>query len=615
MQWRDDLGNKLTDDFVGLIMIVAALLAIFMVVTFDTLDNYNSRASTIDKSARTIVRLLTNMPMERFIKNDVYSNSVLELLSRNEHNADLAYVAKVNLSGESLASVTVKNIIIPDMVIGSWPKQGVSKYVAEQGSNKYIEYRAPIMSGKELVGYERVGYDKPKIELQFSDVSFYAKMALPVFLLVPVFYLMFRRETRSLRQVSSQILSFMDVQSVKLDTDSDNKDIIANLRQFVLTVGKQMDALKNEQAQAQESTLILGYQKKRIESVLQSFPDAVVVMDENGAITYENGRLQAVMGLQPEGIIGLMPNEWCTDEQVINLLSSYHSNITSSKRVEVLEFTPEAIPNKTISVSAYPLFSPTGLNTVLGTLVLFHDITKKVLLTSKHEDFINHVSHEMKSPLNVIQMCAETLLDNNDDDKVERTQSLNMIMDEAERLNMLVSTLLNISKIESGHLTLNKQRVRLGDLIKDTFEDMVSTAEINQVNFKLGLPSTIGAVSIDKDLVRIALRNLLTNALKYSDIGGNVTLQVDDDSDKYVLSVIDDGIGIAEKDLLHVFDKFYRADSDKVRQRNGHGLGLSLSKNIIEMHQGRILVESILGQGTTFRIMLPKQAVFINEMG
>ncbi|MDO7597652.1 MAG: ATP-binding protein [Pseudomonadota bacterium] len=609
------MGNKLTDDFVGLIMIVAALLAIFMVVTFDTLDNYNSRASTIDKSARTIVRLLTNMPMERFIKNDVYSNSVLELLSRNEHNADLAYVAKVNLSGESLASVTVKNIIIPDMVIGSWPKQGVSKYVAEQGSNKYIEYRAPIMSGKELVGYERVGYDKPKIELQFSDVSFYAKMALPVFLLVPVFYLMFRRETRSLRQVSSQILSFMDVQSVKLDTDSDNKDIIANLRQFVLTVGKQMDALKNEQAQAQESTLILGYQKKRIESVLQSFPDAVVVMDENGAITYENGRLQAVMGLQPEGIIGLMPNEWCTDEQVINLLSSYHSNITSSKRVEVLEFTPEAIPNKTISVSAYPLFSPTGLNTVLGTLVLFHDITKKVLLTSKHEDFINHVSHEMKSPLNVIQMCAETLLDNNDDDKVERTQSLNMIMDEAERLNMLVSTLLNISKIESGHLTLNKQRVRLGDLIKDTFEDMVSTAEINQVNFKLGLPSTIGAVSIDKDLVRIALRNLLTNALKYSDIGGNVTLQVDDDSDKYVLSVIDDGIGIAEKDLLHVFDKFYRADSDKVRQRNGHGLGLSLSKNIIEMHQGRILVESILGQGTTFRIMLPKQAVFINEMG
>jgi len=110
------------------------------------------------------------------------------------------------------------------------------------------------------------------------------------------------------------------------------------------------------------------------------------------------------------------------------------------------------------------------------------------------------------------------------------------------------------------------------------------------------------------------LSNMLTNAIKYNKPNGNVTLEVEETDEQYTLRVIDDGVGISSIDLPHVFEKFYRSDNDKIRQRSGHGLGLALSKDIVELHHGRVNVESLEGEGATFTLTLSKQNTFHNEV-
>ena len=284
------------------------------------------------------------------------------------------------------------------------------------------------------------------------------------------------------------------------------------------------------------------------------------------------------------------------------------------QRSETIQFIPKELPEKTISMSAYPLRTLGKSVANMGTLIILRDKTQELLSSKEQEDFINHVSHELKSPLNIIQLYAETLLDDVDNDKNSRIESLNTIVDEVERLTLLISNLLNVSKIESGNIKLNKQHVKLADFIEDTFDKVSRAGKSSTLNFHFKADSTLGSIQMDKELMRIALSNLLTNAIKYNRPDGNVTLQVEEKNEQYILSVIDDGVGISAADLPNVFEKFYRSESDIIQQRSGHGLGLALSKDIVELHHGEITVQSEIGEGTTFSIILNKHSFFHNEV-
>lgn len=604
--------KRLTSEGVGLTMICVTLIAILVIVGSSTFKSYNERVEIIKQEGSSLARLLSKIPLEQFLQTSD-SIGVLQLLTHNKHSSDFSYAAVVNLLGEPISSVVAKQALIPDVPLTAKPNLWVTEHTIEQPPLTYIEFRAPILDQKELSGYIRLGYLKPKVQIQFADISSYAQVALPIFLLVPIFYVLFRRETQALKEASAEIKSFMNTQHLKLESDDDKQDIINNLRQFMTTVGHRMDDITNQQTRAQELTLLLGYKNKRIESALQSMSDAVVVIDEHGLVSYANTRLDKLIGVSAEDVCDKIWHDWIDDPQVRNLLYKYHSNKTSH-RTETITYVPDGRPENFIAVTASPLFSPTEGNTVLGTLIVFHDKTNEVLAAQVSDDFLNHVAHEMKSPLNVIKMYAETLLDDMGDDKKTRVESLNVVMDEIERMTLLISNLLNISKIESGSINLDKQRVKLNEFVQDVFDTLARAGKEKQINFELKMPRTLGAVNIDKELMRIALSNLLSNAIKYNDANGHVTLQVNEDDEQYEIIVTDDGVGISEHDLQYVFEKFYRSDSDEIRERNGHGLGLSLTKNIVDFHQGNVSAVSILGQGTTFTITLSKQAVFHDEV-
>jgi len=234
---------------------------------------------------------------------------------------------------------------------------------------------------------------------------------------------------------------------------------------------------------------------------------------------------------------------------------------------------------------------------------VLRDVTREYLARQAGNDFVAHVSHELKSPLNVIGMYAEMLADS--DDESMRVESLNVIQDEIERMNALVGNLLNVSKLETGSMSPERNRVRLDDMLRDAYEQALPRAEGKQLRVLLDLPRELEAVAIDKDLFRIALNNLLTNAIKYNRPGGSVTLAARNEDNEIVISVRDTGIGIAPEAQDRIFEKFYRvSEAGAATQRGGHGLGLYLAAQIVELHHGRLVVESEPGVGSTFSVHL-----------
>jgi signal transduction histidine kinase len=218
----------------------------------------------------------------------------------------------------------------------------------------------------------------------------------------------------------------------------------------------------------------------------------------------------------------------------------------------------------------------------------------------------------LKSPLNVLRLYSETLLDGKLDAEA-RIEAVNVIKDESERMASLINNLLNIARIESGSVALDRQRTRLRDLLEDVFAETTRNATGKDIKLELDLPPELSPVIIDKDLVRIAIANLIGNAIKYNRPGGRVALCAEESDTQVLVRVLDSGIGIAPEDQAKVFDKFFRSADPTATGRGGHGLGLYLVKQITELHHGSVTLASRPGSGSEFCMRFRKISAMAQE--
>ena len=181
---------------------------------------------------------------------------------------------------------------------------------------------------------------------------------------------------------------------------------------------------------------------------------------------------------------------------------------------------------------------------------------------------------------------------------------------ETDRLAKLVEDLLNISKIEMGSLSLNKGMVKPLNLIENCIAAVMSQAAQKKIEIKKLLPDSLSPLDVDKNLMEVALLNCFSNAVKYTPEGGTITVIAEEHNDRTLLTIRDTGCGISEDEVLHIFDKFYRSNDESVQKEKGTGLGLSLTKEIITLHGGEISVESTPGVGSSFTIVLQRDANF-----
>jgi two-component system phosphate regulon sensor histidine kinase PhoR len=237
-----------------------------------------------------------------------------------------------------------------------------------------------------------------------------------------------------------------------------------------------------------------------------------------------------------------------------------------------------------------------------GVVAVLHDMTKEKEVAEMKNDFVSNVSHELRTPLASIKAYIEMLIDGEADDEKTKTEFYEVIQNESNRLSRLIDNILNISRIESGLVKINKQPQSLTVIMKEALEVIAPQAKGKRINVSEQLTPVFYQTVADRDMLYQAVLNLLSNAVKYTPEGGTITVQTDvDESKKKVMGRISDtGVGIPPKDLPFVFDKFYRVEANN-RMAKGTGLGLSLVKHIIEtVHHGRMFVESTQGKGSTF---------------
>jgi two-component system phosphate regulon sensor histidine kinase PhoR len=369
---------------------------------------------------------------------------------------------------------------------------------------------------------------------------------------------------------------------------------------------------------------LLQRREKNIEAIIYSIRDAVIVVDKYDKLLMANeaaGRLFNFdfTGSQHKPIDELI----CPDKsEFVDILRHSRQSKTRAtrKEIEFLKACPDAAcvergqtrPKgqrdgelKTYDCIISCVYDQS--QKVCGAVAVLHDITREKQIQQMKNDFVSHVSHELKTPLASIMAYSEMLADGEAGDEQTIKEFCSVIQSQANRLNRLIEDILNISRIESGLVKVEKKPISLAILVEEQLQMIKSYAEEKNIGIIAQKPIVFDQVYADKDMISQVIVNLLSNAVKYTPAGGKVMVEtvVDETANLVRLSVADTGVGIPEDEIEHIFDKFYRVDANK-KQAKGTGLGLNLVKQIVEkVHDGRVLVKSKVGVGSTFSFELP----------
>jgi two-component system phosphate regulon sensor histidine kinase PhoR len=241
----------------------------------------------------------------------------------------------------------------------------------------------------------------------------------------------------------------------------------------------------------------------------------------------------------------------------------------------------------------------------IGAVVVLHDITELRKLERVRRDFVANVSHEFRTPLTAIQGFAETLLAGAIDDPQNRTRFLEIILEHSRRLARLTEDLLMLSKMDAERLELEIRRLSVSQLIESCLETAQRRAAEKDLRISVNAPQRLPDIAGDRRRLAEVLQNLLDNAIQYTLPGGQIMLSAETGGDEVVLTVSDTGIGIPQADQPRIFERFYRVDVARSREAGGTGLGLAIAKHLVEVHGGRLWVESEVGQGSQFHFSVP----------
>ena len=383
-----------------------------------------------------------------------------------------------------------------------------------------------------------------------------------------------------------------------------NADYIAELEKQI----------KDSQIQIQ----LTQRQKRNTDAIIYSIRDAVIVVDEFDRLLMANEAAGRLFNFnfktaQHRPIDELIPIDADKNEFVDFLRQSRQSKSRATRREIKIVDRKEKLNAKEriLDCIISCVYDESKQN--CGVVAVLHDITHEKEVSQMKNDFVNHVSHELKTPLASITAYSEMLFDGEADDEQTRKEFYSVIQSQAKRLNRLIEDILNTSRIESGLIKVGKKPVSLAILIEEQLQMIKSYAE--EKSIKIIRPEckdviVFGQVYADKDMISQVIVNLLSNAVKYTRSGGSIKIETEiclnhESQDVARVSVTDTGVGIPENEIEHVFDKFYRVEANKA-QAKGTGLGLNLVKQIVEkVHNGRVFVSSELGVGSTFGFELP----------
>jgi two-component system phosphate regulon sensor histidine kinase PhoR len=293
---------------------------------------------------------------------------------------------------------------------------------------------------------------------------------------------------------------------------------------------------------------------------------------------------------------------WVLDYLIFEEINKIYDSI---QRLKLRDFN---LSRKKVTRNANPLKK---LNNEIFVYVAKkqREIEELKRLEQFRREFLADVSHELKTPIFAAQGFVHTLLDGAIDDERVRDKFLAKAAKSLDGLDALVQDLLTLSQMETGEIKMNRERVDLVKLTQEVFEQLEKRAEARQIELRLTSPASAVWVRADAYRITQVLTNLIDNAIKYGRDGGKVFVTFEDDKKEWLVSVRDDGPGISPEHLNRVFERFYRIEKSRSKDKGGTGLGLAIVKHIVNAHKSKITVMSRVDKGTTFSFKLDKAEV------
>jgi two-component system phosphate regulon sensor histidine kinase PhoR len=362
---------------------------------------------------------------------------------------------------------------------------------------------------------------------------------------------------------------------------------------------------------------------QRIRAIMESMAEGLLVIDARSRISLVNPAAEALLGLKKETALGQTPLEAVRNHELDGLLKAAAER-EGTASAEITLIYPR---RRILAGTAVAIRDTTGA--LQGTVAALRDITQIKRLEDARMEFVVNVSHELRTPLTAIRGYAETLLDQGLEDREEARKFLEIIHRHAERLGRLLNDLLDLSNIELERTPLSIQSLAAADVARQATAILLPQAEQKAIRLVTQVPDDLPPVRADRDRLVQILVNLIDNAVKYTPEGGSVrvtahrvnrsssqlvdsskpidqpTTRPIDSGDLVEIAVEDTGIGIPEKDLPRLTERFYRVDKARSRELGGTGLGLAIVKHLVQAHGGTLGIESELGRGTRVRITLP----------
>jgi two-component system phosphate regulon sensor histidine kinase PhoR len=340
----------------------------------------------------------------------------------------------------------------------------------------------------------------------------------------------------------------------------------------------------------------LNQARLRLEAVLAELADGVVITDEDGLVLRMNAAAENLLGAEESVSIGKPFLQVCRDHELHQLLqSALDENQHSEGTIE------HGLNRRTLLTTAQVV---EDARERLG-LVVLRDISELRRLETVRREFVANVSHELRTPLTSIRAMVETLEAGAIEDEDLTVDFLARIVGEVDRLTALVEDLLDLARLEAGRTTLKYEQHDPGALVRQGAERMRPQTDRAQLGLEVVVSGDTKPIPVDRTRLEQVLINLIHNAIKFTPAGGSITLSVYQSASQTTVEVRDTGVGIAPADQIRLFERFYK--SDRARRSEGTGLGLAIAKHIVQAHGGTIAVQSVVGEGSTFRITLPNE--------
>lgn len=367
----------------------------------------------------------------------------------------------------------------------------------------------------------------------------------------------------------------------------DSKDEIGELASNLNTMAQDME----------DKIKAVNTHHQHLRAILDSMVEGVIVIDKSGKVTSVNPTVEKIFDTGAKDIEGRNFLEAIRNNDMAEIIDAVLQNGTPVSKELKLVFPVQKI----FQINASPIFEN---NLVHGCVLVIHDTTEMHRLETVRRDFVANLSHELKTPLTSIKGFIETLLGGALEDKQNSRSFLQIVQDHTDRLAHLINDLLTLSYLESSFAKLTKETINLKELVDKIISGMKAALKKDTVSVSNDLSDRL-TIRADRHKIEQVLVNLIDNAIKFNKDKGNIRIYSQEANSAIKVFVEDSGMGIPEKDVPRIFERFYRVDKARSRELGGTGLGLSIVKHIVELHGGSVGVESTEGLGSTFWFVLP----------